>query len=298
MRSNGTQIYQQILKQRNLIGTDAAIGTGTWPPSSCLNSTEYFKTLVTYYIKDFGLFGEPSTKNVYAGTNANLFTAKNNAWKVIADLGDGDAAQTPFLISKNVFITRLSDIKQTDSLAAHLGAPILYDNSRVVIVWKDGSSIVLPKNTTGVGFWPTNLVLCAGDESAITDKDSGPEKDTKDREKPDFMITTITLEPSSPKAGDLFTATISVFNNSGTKGDPGTLAVWLDHSDNASGSEASDTNVVVDAIEGRRSCSIKIADLKATEKGIHTFRAFIDSKEQSSEKSESNNQKSMKYECK
>ena len=262
----------------------------------------FFRLLVKgKYLPNFSIFSLGSSYPVYTGTDPELFRDHYNAWKLVADIDDiADPVATPVLISKNVNIKSLSDMKASnDSLAAHLGNPALYDNKRVIIIVKGQAGTVHETNYEGLNLNnQTNTVLWAGDETPLS-AGPVPTHDDVKAQLPDFQITSITLEPPSPKAGDLFTATLLVYNDSSSAGEPGTLSVWLDRSGEASGVETGDTNVVVEAIGARASALIKIADLKAPEKqGKHTFRAFIDSKEMTKEKSESNNQRSKEFECK
>jgi prepilin-type N-terminal cleavage/methylation domain-containing protein len=147
MRENGVTIYHAIVSQKGIGGLNVAVsGSGIWPESSYKTSTEYFRTLVPDYLHDFSFFGVQGSVPLYTGTNTALFTAKNNAWKLVFDIGGDDPAQTPFLFSKNLYISSLSDIKSSDSLASHLGNPVLFDNTFVVVIRKDGGSVVLPVN--------------------------------------------------------------------------------------------------------------------------------------------------------
>ena len=311
MKNNGRQIVAAIQSWRGR-GVDIT-GQKQWPDSSFKNSTDFFKLLVPTYLPNFSFFAASSSYPPYTGTNPVEFTARNNAWKLVADLDDiRNGIATPVLISKNVYISSLKEIKATqDPLASHLGNPALFVNDRVVVIAMGEAGFVY--DTSYDGFNPdnlTNAVLWAGDETGGGGGSGGGGGGGGGRggggggggvaaDKPDFSITSITLEPSSPKVGDLFTATITVYNDSSSEGDPGTLSVWLDRSGEAPVGEAGDTNVVVDVIGARQTRLIEIANLKAPEKqGKHAFLTFIDSKDITKEKSESNNQRSKDYECK
>ena len=107
--SNGRQIF--IASFSRIIDSDKKAG---WPSGARFTtSTAFFTNLVsgTAALKvNYAFFAARGLKP-YAGTNAALFNAENNAWCVVADLGDTTPDSVLFLFTRNVCANSLADLR-------------------------------------------------------------------------------------------------------------------------------------------------------------------------------------------
>ncbi len=151
MMSNGRAIYLSMFADSldNVI-----LNTGELYPQQdqYANSTDFFKYLITNKVMnvDFSFFAAPGI-TPYRGTDPAQFTANNNAWCVAADFNESTADGAPFLFSKNLNITTLSE----DPASKLTGVP--FGNKGVVVVSKGGQAFKLSGNQlTTENFNPSN----------------------------------------------------------------------------------------------------------------------------------------------
>jgi len=112
--------------------------------------------------------------------------------------------------------------------------------------------------------------------------------------QPDFLITSISTSPSSPKPGDAFTAYVTVKNQGAGSGDGGWLDVWANKATTASCGDSGDTWQQVGVLAAGVSKTITLS-LTAGPAGANTLRAFVDSSCQTTESNEGNNQNTFSY---
>ncbi len=130
--SNGHGMYQSLLA----VDIDGNILPRTTGKNAFDNSTDYFKNAVSNnYIEAsfdyFWAYGLPKCK----GMDPSKFTAENNAWCIVADIGDSAHATTPVLFTRNLKINKLDD-----SLNDALSDEPPFGKKGVVVIRKDGSS--------------------------------------------------------------------------------------------------------------------------------------------------------------
>ena len=113
--------------------------------------------------------------------------------------------------------------------------------------------------------------------------------------QPDFLITSISLSPSSLKPGDTFTAYITVKNQGSGPGDGGWLDVWANKPTAASCGDSGDSYATVGVLAAGQTKVIPVANLTAASAGNNTLRAFVDSTCQTTETSDANNQTTFNY---
>lgn len=111
---------------------------------------------------------------------------------------------------------------------------------------------------------------------------------------PDFVITGITLTPTSPVANTNFTANVTVKNQGAGLGYGRLLTVWLDRSVVQACHASGGISTAVGALVNGESKTIAINGLTAA-KGSKTLRAFVDSACTSTESNEGNNQFTKPY---
>ena len=196
----------------------------------------------------------------------------------------------------------LSEIKPGESMVAHIksgrdrfGNPVPFGNVAVVVIWKDGGGHIREPIFTDFNMLNAkNPILLAGPgrRGSVTPPPPPPPGPGK----PDFDLTGIQLDPEKPKAGETFTATLTVVNTGALEGDAGTLGLWLNRSEKVVQGVDGDTNLVVGVLQQSAFRSITIKELKAPDKpGNYVLRAFIDSKGITDEQSEANNQRTLPY---
>ena len=113
--------------------------------------------------------------------------------------------------------------------------------------------------------------------------------------KPDFIVTSVELDPASPASGGAFTATVTVLNQGDIPGDAGQVRMWVSKAGNAKVGDAGDAEQAAGILEVGESAVLTFALTAATESGTHHARAFVDADGLTAEKSEGNNQKSATY---
>jgi len=158
--NNGKQIFTAQFA-RSLDGVVTGKDSG-WPKAvEFPTSTAFFTNLVgSGALKvDYSFFAA-SGITPYKGTDGNLFKAENNAWCVVADVGDQDPDQTPLLFTRNLRINSLAEAQPNRRVELSDDPP--FGRRGVVVVYKGGAAILfrpeqLTSNFNLVG--ATNRVL-------------------------------------------------------------------------------------------------------------------------------------------
>ncbi|WP_295456262.1 CARDB domain-containing protein [uncultured Thiodictyon sp.] len=112
---------------------------------------------------------------------------------------------------------------------------------------------------------------------------------------PDFVVTAVTLTPSSPSANGTLDAAVTVTNQGMAPGNPGTLRVWADQTDAQFCGAVGDQSATLPSLAVGESQTITVSGLPAGVAGAKTLRAFIDSQCQTTESDETNNQQATPY---
>lgn len=113
--------------------------------------------------------------------------------------------------------------------------------------------------------------------------------------QPDFVVTSISLSPSSLTNGEGFNATVKVQNQGTAAGDGGYLDVWLNQSASQNCGADGDLWALVGTLEAGATQTITFSNLTAGTEGTKSFRAFIDSACATPEADEANNQTTQSY---
>ncbi len=115
-------------------------------------------------------------------------------------------------------------------------------------------------------------------------------------EKPDFLVSSITLDPAAPTAGGTITATVNVRNSGPGAGNAGILRVWVSKLDAALPGEPGQAEIPIGVLSSGQSTNILVTTLTApTATGTHHLRAFMDADDSAVEQSEGNNQLTRTY---
>jgi len=122
------------------------------------NSTDYWKWVVTNGLMDvtfeyFAAYGVPA----YYGIDPDGFTADNNAWCAVADVGLSSSEMTPVFFTRNLMIENLDD--PLDDALANV-AP--FGSYGMIVVNKGGATRILRAAEIEEQFNPTgadNVVL-------------------------------------------------------------------------------------------------------------------------------------------
>lgn len=112
---------------------------------------------------------------------------------------------------------------------------------------------------------------------------------------PDFVVTSISLDPSSPTQDGTFTATVTVQNQGKGSGNAWYLAVWANKSDVAYPADLSDDYLAVGDLAPGQSKTFTFSGLSAGSAGAKTFRASVDDTWGTDESNEDNNQATLAY---
>jgi prepilin-type N-terminal cleavage/methylation domain-containing protein len=152
LASNARSMYQAIFAKE--IGDSAYLSSGSTFPrygtSTTGNyfstSTDYFKYIVSNEIMNvsFSFFSGPGIQAAQ-GKEPNNFRPENNAWCVTADASDRSAEDMPFIFTRNLYITRLSDtlIAGNKPRIGETGYELPFGDKAFVFVTKGGSSYAL-----------------------------------------------------------------------------------------------------------------------------------------------------------
>ncbi|MCX7010506.1 MAG: hypothetical protein NTY53_25230 [Kiritimatiellaeota bacterium] len=111
-----------------------------WPKSAEFStSTAVFTNLVRRGVLkvDYSFFAAQGITPC-RNTNATLFKAENNAWCVVADLKGADPKQTPFLMTRNLRVSNLAELK--GKVGDQLGDEPPFGRTGLPIVFKGGAA--------------------------------------------------------------------------------------------------------------------------------------------------------------
>ncbi|WP_295392505.1 CARDB domain-containing protein [uncultured Thiodictyon sp.] len=112
---------------------------------------------------------------------------------------------------------------------------------------------------------------------------------------PDFAVTEVALVPSVPGANGIFTATVTVTNQGGTAGTPGTLQVWADQPNTPACAAVGDQSVTLPSLAVGEIYTATVSGLPAGAAGTKTLRVFVDSQCLTAEPNEADNQFTLGY---
>ncbi|CAK0759931.1 hypothetical protein CCP3SC5AM1_2760001 [Gammaproteobacteria bacterium] len=107
---------------------------------------------------------------------------------------------------------------------------------------------------------------------------------------PNFVITSITLNPTTPTAKSTFSALVTVKNQGTLAGNGGYLDVWPNKTTSSVCGDDGDAWTTVGTLTAGQSKTFTIVNLRSGAVGSKTFRAFVDSWCETHELNESNNQ--------
>ena len=119
---------------------------------------------------DYSFFAAP-TISPYKGTNMAVFKGKNNAWNIVGDLDHQKPDATPFLFTKNLDITKLTEARREVRMPPLVrvdgyGNPAPFGTKGICVSYLGGASRILkPEETLQLDFNAvnaTNIVLRAG----------------------------------------------------------------------------------------------------------------------------------------
>jgi len=112
---------------------------------------------------------------------------------------------------------------------------------------------------------------------------------------PDFAVTDIVLNPARPSARGTFEALVTVTNQGGAAGVPGTLQVWVDQAGTQGCGSVGDQSATLTSLAVGVSTTVTFSGLPADAAGAKTLRAFVDSGCQTLETDDANNQSAETY---
>jgi len=107
---------------------------------------------------------------------------------------------------------------------------------------------------------------------------------------PDFAVTDVLVTPGVPASDGTFTAAITVKNQGTVAGTPGTLQVWADQPAVQDCAALGDQSATLASLAPGASATLTFSGLPAGAAGTKSLRAFVDSRCQTGETDESNNQ--------
>ena len=113
-------------------------------------------------------------------------------------------------------------------------------------------------------------------------------------EKPDFIISAIAFQ-SAPAAGATVTAKVTVLNQGKAAGNAGALKLWANHPLAATTAETADTVQTIGTLGIGQSTTVTFSFVAPATAATHTFRAFVDGQNVTTEQSEGNNQLTKSY---
>ena len=135
---------------------------------------------------------------------------------------------------------------------------------------------------------------CKTEESLETNNQA-TKKYTVKPPQPDFVVTGITLTPTSPKVRNLFSAAITVKNQGTVSGEAGFLDVWTNQATSVTCGTIGNAWASVGTLAPNQSKTLTISGLRAEAAGTKTLRAFVDSWCETNETNNANNQKTKAY---
>ncbi|CAK0766628.1 exported hypothetical protein [Gammaproteobacteria bacterium] len=153
-----------------------------------------------------------------------------------------------------------------------------------------GTSLVLTGLTNGTTYFFKMAAVNAGGIGPLSNEVSA----TPIVAQPDFVITSLTLNPVSPTANSTFTVTISVKNQGTARGMSGYLDVWADQPTVRGCAAMGNAFVDIGILEAGASKNLTVP-LTAGSAGSKTLRAFADSWCEIAESNDGNNQLTQVY---
>ena len=112
---------------------------------------------------------------------------------------------------------------------------------------------------------------------------------------PDFLVTAISLSPSSPQPGQAVTATVTVKNQGAGPGAAGWLEVWANQASAPACGTSGNAWAAVGTLTVGQTKSLTLSFTSPAAAGSYTFRTFVDSFCQTAESNETNNQSTLAY---
>lgn len=112
---------------------------------------------------------------------------------------------------------------------------------------------------------------------------------------PDLLITSVTLNSTTPAANGTFSAAVTVKNQGSTATDGGYLDVWANATAAFTCGNEGDAWADVGNLAAGTSKTVTVSDIPSGTAGTKTFRAFIDSWCEAAESNENNNQFTKSY---
>lgn len=220
------------------------------------------------------------------------------AMRTAADGVDFDQFGTSVSISGNRLIVGLDTGK-------HVGAAYVFERDRGgANQWGQLAKLKpVDVNTTSKIHFGKSVSISGGTVAVgapnddVTATDTGSVyvfKGAAASDSPDFVVTSVTLSPSSPPANGTFSATVTMKNQGTASGDGRFLDVWA-HQPASQSCGADGKYKTVGTLAAGASASFTFTGLSAGTAGSKTFRAFVDSQCQTAESNESNNQYTKTY---
>lgn len=137
---------------------------------------------------------------------------------------------------------------------------------------------------------------CSGTSTCVVTMDANQTVNAMfNRRLPDFVVTGITLTPTSPAANTTFTANVTVTNQGAASGDGKRLTVWSNRTTVQTCGASGGKSVTVGTLANGASKTLTITRLTAGAKGAKMLRAFVDSGCATAESNEGNNQFTTSY---
>ena len=156
--SNGHQIFMAAFGQ----AIDPSSSAG-WPASPPYSSSSAFITnLVDSGVMkvDYSFFSAPGVPVLKETNSSKFITGQYNAWNVTAGLSDQAPDMVPFLFTKNLDISTLSEGKQGADFSSLLkdtvGGYPAFGNKGVCVVFKGGSSQIIKPDMLSTNFNSSN----------------------------------------------------------------------------------------------------------------------------------------------
>jgi hypothetical protein len=113
--------------------------------------------------------------------------------------------------------------------------------------------------------------------------------------RPNFVISSITINPALLKVGNTFSATVTVKNSGLTSADGGYLDLWTNALSPQVCGSAGNSWTSVGILAAGATRSVTFTGLRAASTGAKTLRAFVDSECVIPETSDADNQGTLNY---
>ncbi|CAK0758973.1 conserved exported hypothetical protein [Gammaproteobacteria bacterium] len=155
-----------------------------------------------------------------------------------------------------------------------------------------GTSVVIIGLTNGSKYFFKMAAVNAAGTSALSNEVSVELRAAS--RQPDFVVTSLVLNPVSPTANSVFTVTVTIKNQGTAGGEGGYLDIWTNQATIQTCGAVGNAWVDVGTLAAGVSKTMTIT-LNATSKGSRTLRAFVDSWCETAESNEANNQLTRTY---